>query len=68
MPGSRKAAERVRHRRFYNGLTCLQNRRGILLLGFVRNAAQDFFDGAQLLRLVIDDEILFVAQFLDVLA
>ncbi len=45
-----------------------QHRAGIGLLALGGNVREDFFDRAELLRFVVDDEIAFVAQFLDVLA
>src|ERR1035441_6075885 len=41
---------------------------GVGLLRLVGNMAEDFFYGAELVGLVVDDEISFVTQALDVLA
>ena len=45
-----------------------QDRGGIGFFALGGNLREDFFDRAQLLRLIVDDEIGFVAQLLNVLA
>src|SRR5688572_8938531 len=44
-----------------------KNGGGIGLFSLGGNLAEDFFDGAKLFRLVVNDEISFVSEFLDVL-
>lgn len=41
---------------------------GVGFLALAGEVREDFFDGAELFRFVVDDEVAFVAEFLDVLA
>ena len=45
-----------------------EDRRRVGLLALGGNLREDLLDGAQLLRLVVDDEVALVAELLDVLA
>jgi hypothetical protein len=53
---------------FLNLLKHRQHRAGIGLFALGGNGGEDFFDRRELLRFVVNDEIAFVAELLDVLA